>query len=237
VPVAPPSSVPSLPPPDLPDGRSSFRLGDPVPPAAPPTPVRPAPPPGEVLLPDPLPPGGVPPTAPPRQILGEPLRPDDAPAPERTSEKPADTASRPPVGFLKVPGRDGLASGRLPGADELDWLAANGFRTVLVVHDPKADVDELTAAAAKRNLRVVAVPADPADLGPAYEAFARAVADRGGKPVYAADADPARLGALWFALFRRQELAGDEVARLRARPLGLTDGPWADAAAKLLDRP
>ena len=223
VPTTPPSSIPSLPPPELPDGRSSFRTDDPVPAPRLGEPVKPADagPPREILLPDPLPGDATTARKPPsgKQWLGEPIRPDDTT--ERTAEKPADGGpSKPPAGFARVPGRDGLATGRVPTGGELDWLAANGFKTVLLLHDPKADVTDFRTQAERRNLRALTIPVDAADFGTAYETFARAAADRGARPVYVADADSARATAMWYALFRKQELAGDEVARLRLHGLG-----------------
>ncbi len=232
VPTTPPSSTPSLPPPELPDGRSSFRTDDP-PPAVrvmprlgePLQPDDPKPadinPPREILLPDPLPGDSTTARKPAsgKRWLGEPIRPDETS--ERTAEKPADGGpSKPPAGFARVPGRDGLATGRVPTGGELDWLAANGFKTVLLLHDPKADVADFRTQAERRTLRALTIPVDAADFGTAYETFARAAADRGARPVYVADADPARAAAVWYALFRKQELAGDEVARLRLHGLG-----------------
>ncbi len=225
LPTTPPSNIPSLPPPEIPDsGRSSFRLGEPLLPAEPSKPADAAPP-REILLPDPLPgePTGARTPAPAvRRWLGEPLRLDESAPTERTAEKPvADSgASRPPSGMVRIAGRDGLATGRVPAGSELDWLAANGFRTVVLLHDPKADVTDFRTQAERRNLRALAIPVDGADLPAAYETFARAVADKGGRPVYVADADPARAAAVWYALFRKSELAGDEIARLRATGLG-----------------
>ncbi len=254
IPTVPPSSVPSLPPPELPDSRSSFRLGDPLrpedAPSTPPAGRLPAPvvptPQREVLLPDPLPGDSTTARKPAnsRRLLGDPIRPDDLPTTdERTTEKPTADAnsgpSRAPAGFTRVAGRDGLATGRVPTGGELDWLASNGFRTVLLFHDPKADVTDFRTQAERRNLRALTVPVDAADLATAYEQFARAVLDRGGRPVYVADADPARSAAIWYALFRKQELTGDEVARLRVAAFGAAPeraAIWA-AVQELIARP
>ena len=206
--------MPSLPPPELPDSRSSYRTDDPpaaveAPPAAIPSrprllePLRPAEaappveaaPPRELLLPDPLPGTASRKTAVGR--LGDPIR-------------PAAATSRPPAGFVRVPGRDGLATGRPPADGETEWMAANGFRTVLLLHDAKAQ-----PPAAASGLKGVAVAVDPTDLRPAVAALATAAG-----PVYVADADPDRAAAVWYAVFRTRDFAGDEVARLRANGLG-----------------
>ncbi|HET6572342.1 MAG TPA: hypothetical protein VFG68_01980 [Fimbriiglobus sp.] len=234
VPTTPPSPMPGepLPPPVLPDTRGSFSI-DPRTPPGPwdPTPTRPSQP--ELLTPEPLP-RGVSPEVPLSSksdasgFLGEPVRPvggTDLPP------KPADRmlsgpTARAPVGlpgYARVAGRDGVATGRRPGLDGFDWLKSNGFKTVVYLHAPSADVAAVRDLTAARGLRFVPIAVSPGTLPKAFAEFAAAVEDRGGRPLYVIDETGTRAGSLWYLLFRTRDLLGDDTARLRAAPLGLTE--------------
>ncbi len=210
-------------------------------PAAP----APAPTPGktELLNPDPLP-GGVAPEVPLSRkpdtggLLEEPVRAvggTDLP-PKTTTEraKPSgkterfldDPATRSPVGlpgYTRVPGHDGVTAGRKPTLDGFDWLKSNGFKTVVYLHAPSADFAPARDLATARGLKFVPVAVAPGTLAKAFDEFAAAVADGGNRPLYVIDEDGSRAGGLWYLLFRTRDLLGDDTARLRAAPLGLTE--------------
>jgi hypothetical protein len=253
VPTTPPSAMPAdpLPPPVLPDSsRGSFRIdpqrpADPwdpaptapsfrsdLPPASPPAPARPGKP--EVLAPDPLP-GGVAPEIPlsskpdTSAFLEGPVRPiggTDLP-PKPGADRPLDDpTTRAPVGlpgFTRVPGHDGVASGRRPGVDGFDWLKSNGFKTVVYLHAPPADFAPVRDMATTRGLKFVPIAVSSGTLSKAFDEFSAAVADRGNRPLYVIDEDGTRAGSLWYLLFRTRDLLSDDTARLRAAPLGLTE--------------
>ena len=224
----PPAGVPVTPygggtvPPVGPDAGGTFPppadLGS-LPPSAPPVPRssgRPAP---EILLPDPVPGTtrrqSVPPPA--ATILGGPVNP-----PTVTEVPPAATMSTAGLpGFTKV--KDGAASGRKPTLDGFDALKRAGYRTLVYAHAPGADVAALRDVAEKRGLAVVAVETTPEKLPAAADAFNRALADKAAGPVYVADDSGLRAGVLWYLHFRTADAESDEVAKIRARSLGLTD--------------
>lgn len=251
LPTAPPSTLPS---PDLPPTRDSLRI-DPNPPPTvdvPSSKSAPAKPDREVILPDGPPAAGAADRKPTGAgYLDEPLAGDRPPLPggsaptptPSTSERPAAPAPAPsggtkPAGLTLIPGRAGITSGRTPTDAGLDWLKANGYRTVIYLHAPDADAAKLKADAERRGLNVVAVAVAPETLKEALDKFAAAVGDRSLRPAYVADADGVRAGALWYLVFRTQDLASDEVARVRAAPLGLTadDPKFAAAVRNVLNK-
>jgi hypothetical protein len=199
----------------------------------------------ELLAPDPLP-RGVAPEIPlsntnTSAFLEEPIRPiggtDLPPKPGAETAKPVtppgksermldDPTARAPVGlpgYARVPGRDGVASGRRPGLDGFDWLKSNGFKTVVYLHAPSTDFAPVRDLATTRGLKFVPIAVSPGTLPKAFDEFAAAVADRGNRPLYVIDEDGARAGSLWYLFFRTRDLLSDDTARLRAAPLGLTD--------------
>jgi len=192
-----------------------------LPPAAPsPAPSssgRPAP---EILLPDPVPGGPssrsqYPATAAPAGVLGAPVKTPGPPLAATT------TAVGGLPGFTKV--KDGVASGRKPALDGFDALKRMGTRTVVYLHPAGADLAALRDVAEKRGLQVVGIETTPEKLATAAAAFDAVLADRSAGPVYVADDTGLRAGALWYVHFRVAEQQSDEVARIRARALGLTD--------------
>jgi protein tyrosine phosphatase (PTP) superfamily phosphohydrolase (DUF442 family) len=175
------------------------------------SPGRPAP---EVLLPDELPGGGSSRSSTPGDpgfgVLGGPARPQPAAA------QPTGL-----VGFVKV--KDGVASGRRPALEGFDALKQAGYRTVVYLHPAGADVSATRDVAEKRNLRFVAIGTTPENLADALAQFNATLSDRAARPVYVYDDDGVRAGALWYLHFRTVEVMNDDVARVRAKPLGLTD--------------
>lgn len=220
VPSVGPGGTSNFPPPDL-------GLGAPV------KPMKPAP---EVLLPDPPPGGGSSRSAYPNDpvagVVGPPARPQTA-EPPVSAGKPAAPAGL--SGFVKV--KDGVASGRKPALEGFDALKAAGYRTVVYLHGAGADVSAAKDVAGKRGLGFAAIEVTPENLATALDLFNATVADKAARPVYVCDDDGLRAGVLWYLHFRTVDSMNDDAARVRARPLGLTDdGDEAKAFALAVQR-
>src|SRR5262245_57210798 len=208
VPTAPP---PTFPPPSASSGFPPVASFYP-PPAAPPKPSAAGPP---IKL---LPPEGA------------------APAAGLSESSSAPAASAAPAGVPEfspaIPGR--VAVGRKPTLDGLDWLKANGYRSVLFLRGPGASDAADRKQFEQRGLTFASLEVSPASLSLAtVEAFARSVGEPSAQPLFVYDADGSLAGGLWYLYFRRVERLPDEAARRRAARLGLrdaADGPHRDMA-------
>ena len=190
-------------------------------------PARPAP---EVLYPDPIPGSGSSRSALPG-FLGGPVNPTtNSQVAPRGSDSPTGLS-----GYTRV--KEGLATGRKPTLDGFDALKQAGFRTVLYLHAAGADLSAAKEVAAKRSLAFVAIETTPEKLGSAIEQFNATVADAARHPIYVFDDDGVRAGTMWYLHFRTADSMNDDAARVRARPLGLTeDGADAKAFALATQR-
>jgi hypothetical protein len=197
----PPPGVPTTPS-VLPPGSSGYiPPGGYLPPSSVPAP-RTGP---EVLLPDPIPGSSSarPVTPKGSGVLGAPVRPV-------TAEPPKAPAATGLAGYTKV--KDGLYAGAKPTLDGFDSLKAAGFRSVVYLHAPGADVAAVKDMASTRDLNFIGIETTPENL-----------ADRLNRPAYVFADEPTRAGAVWYLHFRTAEALGDDVARLRAKPLGLSE--------------
>ncbi len=176
------------------------------------------------------------PAVPPRElVLPEELKSAIPPGvglsrtPSPGLQAPANTVQKLPVpaeptglpGYTPVPGRTGVAAGRKPTPAGFDTLKRLGYRTVVYVHAPDTDVSAARELAGARGLAFVPLAVAPDTLGTDLAAFTKLVSDPAGRPVYVADESGVRAGSLWYLLFRTGEFRSDEVARVRATPLGL----------------
>lgn len=204
--LLPPAGVPTTPggpgPSVLPPGTSNF---------PPPAPKGNGP---EVLFPDPLPPGSSSsrPVLPGPGVLGGPVKPGTAEPPKAATGLP---------GYTKV--KDGLFAGGKPALDGFDSLKTAGFRSVIFLHAPGADVAAVRDMASTRSLNLIAIETTPETLAAASKEFDRVAGDRLTRPAYVFADDPVRAGAVWYLHFRGAEAADPDAARLRAKSLGLTD--------------
>ncbi|MBN9521801.1 hypothetical protein J0H58_25345 [bacterium] len=215
VPVTPPPGG-QLPPADL--GAVPNSSFSPPPAGSPPAPRGPAP---EILLPESPPNGGSSRSAAPPSVLGAPGRaPTVTQEPPVAPSAPTDSTAGLP-GFVRV--KDGMASGRKPALEGFDTLKRTGFKTLVYLHATGADVASIRNVSEKKGLSFTAIETTPERLPDAAAAFDRALADRSSLPVYVADDDGLRAGALWYVHFRTADQLSPEVARIRARGLGLTD--------------
>jgi protein tyrosine phosphatase (PTP) superfamily phosphohydrolase (DUF442 family) len=217
--LLPPAGLPTTPGP-----------GSSIPPVGP-SDLRNYPPPGqsgpEVLYPDPIPGTGSSRSSNPR-VLGEPVKPQ---ATQRGSDSPPTGLS----GYVRV--KEGLAAGRKPTLDGFDALKQAGFRTVIYLHAAGADWSAAKEVATKRGLAFVAIETTPEKLAAAIDRFNATVADTARHPIYVFDDDGVRAGAIWYVHFRTADSLNDDAARVRARPLGLTeDGDEAKAFAVATQR-
>ncbi len=204
--LLPPADLPTSPTPSLSPGRSNFPPAaiDPLNPT--PAPKRTGP---EVLFPE-DPPGG--PSSRPSQpgasgILGAPMKPA--------------TVEPPKTAYTKV--KEGLHAGRKPTLDGFDALKNTGFRSVVYLHTAGADVNAIKDVAATRGLAFHAIEATPETLAETLTEFNRVVADQLNRPAYVFGEDDLRAGVVWYLHLRTVDSLGDDVARLRAKPLGLSD--------------
>jgi protein tyrosine phosphatase (PTP) superfamily phosphohydrolase (DUF442 family) len=123
-------------------------------------------------------------------------------------------------GFTKV--EDGLASGLKPDLDGFSSLKQAGYRTVIYLYPTGTDVSAVRDLAAKRGLAFISIETTPERLTAAREEFNAAVKDKVVRPAYVFDDDRVRAGALWYLYFLSKSMNGD-AARVRAKPLGLSD--------------
>jgi protein tyrosine phosphatase (PTP) superfamily phosphohydrolase (DUF442 family) len=118
-----------------------------------------------------------------------------------------------------------VAAGLRPGeSDGFDWLQANKYRTVLYLRLPgeKDEVDRKLAE--NRELKYMSIEVSPSLLTKeTVDEFIKLVRDPQQQPLFVYDRDGALAGGLWYLWFRLAEEAPDDVARIRARTLGLRE--------------
>jgi hypothetical protein len=152
----------------------------------------------------------------------EPPRPPGKPDP--ATEKPATSSL--PVGIPQFAmARTRVASGLKPSLEGLDWLKANGYRTVVHIRrqgeDDSADRRQVED---RRGLKFASVEVSPQNLREAIDQFNHLLSDVSCLPVFVYDTDGSLQGFLWYLHFRIVDLAPDDEARVRAGRLGLKEG-------------
>jgi protein tyrosine phosphatase (PTP) superfamily phosphohydrolase (DUF442 family) len=164
---------------------------------------------------------------PPRAIIpNKPVVPEGGEKPPRSPELPAGIAN-----FAEV--FPGVATGLRPMLDGLDWLKANGFKTVLQVRAPGENGESDRQLLEKRGLKYLSLEVSPTTLTPAVvDEFNKIVADTGNRPLFVYDRDGTLAGALWYLHFRTAAKLPDEEARRKAAALGLRED--ADGAPREL---
>jgi len=131
-----------------------------------------------------------------------------------------------PVGIAQfVQVRAKVANGLRPSLDDgLGWLQANGYKTVLYLHDPGVPESADRQQVEKRGLRFIAMEVSPVTLSQKIiDDFNRIIGDSAGLPLFVYDGDGSLAGGLWYLHFRLTQGASDEAARNQARPLGLRE--------------
>jgi protein tyrosine phosphatase (PTP) superfamily phosphohydrolase (DUF442 family) len=147
---------------------------------------------------------------------------------------PATTATPAlPVGIVDfapaIP--DHVAAGRKPALDGLDWLKANGYKSVLLLRRPGQSDTADRKQVELRGLTFASIEVSPATLTwKTVDDFAKLVGDSANQPMFVYDFDGSLSGGMWYLYFRRVDRISDEAARLRATRLGLKEG--TDASQK-----
>jgi protein tyrosine phosphatase (PTP) superfamily phosphohydrolase (DUF442 family) len=146
--------------------------------------------------------------------------------PDKTAEPPLAGATSLPVGIAQfAPAKDNVATGLRPLLDEgLDWLKAHGYRSVVQIQLPGANDSPDRKQVEKRGMKYLSLELSPQSLSKEnVEEFNRIVRDTSGQPVFIYDRDGALASALWYLYFRTVDQFPDDVARVRARSLGLRE--------------
>jgi protein tyrosine phosphatase (PTP) superfamily phosphohydrolase (DUF442 family) len=141
---------------------------------------------------------------------------------------------------------DKVASGLRPALEDgHDWLKANGYKTVLFLHEPGEQIAGDRKQVEIRGLKFIALEVSAKTLnGPTIDEFNRLVADAGQQPLFVYDRDGALAGSLWYLHFRLIQESGEEKARQQANALGLREDRegthrdmWLAAQKYLSDNP
>jgi protein tyrosine phosphatase (PTP) superfamily phosphohydrolase (DUF442 family) len=138
-----------------------------------------------------------------------------------------------PVGIPQFAmARDKVAAGLKPMLEDgLDWLKANGYRTVLHVRLPGEDDSADRKQVEKRGMTYLSLEVSPQILSKAVvDGFNRIVADANTYPLFVYDKDGTLAGALWYLHFRTAGSESDTAARARAARLGLKEDAAMGAA-------
>lgn len=161
------------------------------------------------------------PVKPPAGRTQTPEPPVAKSAPSTPPTAPESTSTAGLTGFVKV--KENAASGRKPTLDGFDSLKRMGYRTVVYLHAAGADVPAVRDVAEKRGLSLTAIETTPEKLSESIEAFNKVLADSSAAPVYVCDDDGLLAGVLWYVHLRTVDNQSVEVAKIRARALGLTE--------------
>jgi protein tyrosine phosphatase (PTP) superfamily phosphohydrolase (DUF442 family) len=143
-------------------------------------------------------------------------------------DPPATTDREPPLFPVGIPqfaaAKDRVTAGLRPMLDGLDWLKANGYRTVLHVRQTGEDDSTDRKQVETRGMKYVSLEVSPQLLTQrVVDEFNKVVADSAGHPLFVYDRTGALAGGLWYVHFRTVENVPDEPARVRASALGLRE--------------
>lgn len=167
--------------------------------------------------------------APAKAPTGEPPQLPTSPAPKEPAQNaPAQKAPATglPVGiprFAHV--KQGIATGLRPTVDDgLDWLKANDFRTLVGLRLPGQDDEPDRQQAQRRGFQYESLEVSPDLLNKeTVDEFLKVVGDPQKRALFVYDRDGALAGGMWYVWLRLAEDVPDDVARVRARALGLRE--------------
>jgi hypothetical protein len=214
-------------------------------------------PPNDEQPPTPATPGEEPPVDSPPAILKPPvpLRRDSARAPMPYADEPP--TAKPPTANVPSPkseeSRDeepeddtarllnirpairNVRSGLKPfGTDDVAWLKKKGYRAVLQLHAPGANLAADKKAYEKNGPRYLSLEVAPDTLDRAtFEEFVAVVEDTKNHPLYVYDDGGTVAGGLWYLYFRFHKGESDADARAKAKQLGLDFDDEGDAHTKM----
>jgi len=163
---------------------------------------------------------------------------DDAPKADSVEPKraePVEQAKGIPE-FTQV--KDGVSAGQRPEIEGLDWLKANGFKTIVYVRRAGDDDTTDRRQVEKREMQYVDLVVAPGTFTQAWmDEFNRIVGESKSRPIFVYG-DPATVGAVWYLHLRMAEFLTHDEARIRAGRLGLADekSEMFQAALKVLPR-
>lgn len=165
------------------------------------------------------------------RVLLSPPEPDDPKeAQKRAEAPPAEVGSKLPSTSLPV----GIAqfaqvtpkvsAGLRPSDEGLDWLKTNNYRTVVHLRLPGENDAADRKEVELRGLTYVSLEVSPNLLiKETVDEFVRLGRDPNQQPVFVYDRDGALAGGLWYLWLRLVEESPEDVARIRARSLGLRE--------------
>jgi len=171
----------------------------------------------------------IPETAPSRDSvrLGQLEAPASAPKPaisESKTSEPPPALPLPTDIRLFVPVYDHVASGLRPANLEgLNWLKANGYRTVLYLRQPGDNEETDRQAMERRNFKYLSLEVTPQNLRDALDHFNSIVNDSANQPLFVYSNSAMITGAMWYLRFRGADRLEDSAARARAAGLGLQE--------------
>ena len=151
-------------------------------------------------------------------LVDDKLQPNPPPAKSPKASFPAGIPQ-----FAKA--MPGVWNGLRPSIDDgLDWLAAREYRTVLHLRAPGDPENADRKQVEKLGMTYVSLEISPQTLTrDKLDEFAKAVREVARQPMFVYDQDGSIAGPLWYLYFRKVEGHDDEVARIRARDLGLRE--------------
>ena len=154
------------------------------------------------------------------------LYPPESPEPEKTPLAKKDPPPPFPVGIPNFSqAKDQVSSGLRPTLDDgLDWLKANGYRTILFVRGPGEDDGADKKQVEMRGLKYLSLEVSPATLSPPMvDDFNQMVGAAKDYPLFVYDRDGSLAGGLWYLHFRGANPSADDTARVRAGALGFRE--------------
>jgi protein tyrosine phosphatase (PTP) superfamily phosphohydrolase (DUF442 family) len=150
--------------------------------------------------------------------------------PENTEPEKTPLAKKEPLPLFPVgipnfsPVKDQISSGLRPSLEGLDWLKANGYRTVLFVRAPGEDDTADKKQVEKRGLKYLSLEVSPATLSrQIVDDFNQIVGAEKDRPLFVYDRDSSLAGGLWYLHFRGTDANADDSARVRAGALGFRE--------------
>ena len=125
--------------------------------------------------------------------------------------------------------KETLWTGYRPTLDGLDWLQANGCRTVVLLRQP-GEMEAIDRKQyEKRGITFLSLEISPQSVTKAkIDEFQTMIKTMGNQPIFVYDNDGSIAGPMWYLYYRFTENHADDVAQIRARSLGLQmDGQGA----------
>lgn len=143
--------------------------------------------------------------------------------PQGDSKQPATSLPGGIAQFTQVTPK--ISAGLRPALEDgLDWLQAKSYRTVLHVRLPGENEDADRKEAERRGLKYQSLEVSPNLVTKeTVDDFFKLLRDPDRQPVFVYDRDGALAGGLWYLWLRVIEEMPDDVARIRARSLGLRE--------------